>query len=486
MRLAAQQCGIFLRKNAANATKGMVVRMKPRILALALLLSIFCMLASCGKPDPLPTESDASAVSAEESTPEESNDEETQKLAADLLSAFLSGELSAEREGGLTKGVIEWIAFDRVQEIREQVKTIGKPFLTEADVLRIAAYTADFCAEEVRKEQAEIALPAFDTMSEHMEWVTSGGVIAGHGGYASYEARSTNYNVMLAYTLYLFTPPKYAFSAEEVQDPLSSVPYLPGNLQVYLALAGDYETWRDALTALREQRQGVILYVREFDPGVQTPEFHTCYDAASLLRDGGEGPALELCDMVSAEENPYLLPRAQEYVVSQLRPYTTVTSYNPGYYELDMTNPASSQMIYVLLSPETANQIRTLREYLTEPVLTQGDMQSMFLWIVRNFSLGATITVRLPGADGTEDVLLPPSPAEQPELQRQRVLAYLVDLFTPSAFRFSDLLSISGSYYELAEGGVYLLVTEDYQSCVIDRMGINSRLFWRNKTEELS
>lgn len=461
--------------------------MKRSMLALVLLFCccMHCMLSSCGKEAPLPEESGVSAVSAEESAPEKPNDEENQTVAADLLSAFFAGELSAEREDGAT----EWIAFDRVREIREQVKTVGKPFLTEEDVLKIAAYAADFCAETVQQEQAVIALPAFDTMTEPMEWVASGGVIAGYNGYASYEARSTNYNVMLAYTLYLFTPPKYAFSAEEVQDPLSSVPYSPGNRQVYLALAGDYETWRDAQIVLQMRKQGVILYASDFEPGVQAPEFGNCSEPALLLQDGGEGLSMELCDMVSAEdpaENPYLLPRAQGYVVSQLRLYSVATSYNPGYYELDMTHPASSQTIYVLLSPETANQIRTLREYLTEPILTQGDMQSMFLWVVSTFALNTTMTVRLPGAEGTEDVLLPPSPAEQPELQRQRVLAYLVDLFTPSAFRFSDLLSISGTYYELAEGGVYLLVTEDYQSCVIDRMGINSRLFWRNKTEELS
>lgn len=437
--------------------------MKRRIISCVLLLCcMLCfMLSSCGKEVPLPAESDVSAVSAEESTASEPNDEETQKLAADLLSAFLAGELSAEREDG----VIEWIASERVQEIREQVKAIGKPFLTEETVLQIAEAVAAFYME-AEVNRLGIILPEYDTVAG--DWLSPS------WDFILLEDYEERYNVILAYTLYLLTPPKYAFSENEVV--VADVPAIqPRELalsSVYLALAGEYGTWRDALAALQAGTQGVILNVAGFVPGMQAPNFSFCWSACALL-----GPDFSyrqlLLENVLDLSDPFLQALLYKGALANYVWCFTSSTYPMGLYERVPELQTLDGFVYVPVELNTATEIRNLTQKATSPVLTTEDVELLLKHMYECVQAGDTVLLLDVDGTGTGTVLRPEELEEYGV--RLRATAYLADLFTPLSYRFTDLTSVRGTYYALAgeystpeealdafaEGEMFLLYTED-------------------------
>lgn len=445
--------------------------MKRRIGALlvALCCCMLCMLSSCGKTDPLPAESDPEGSTAIVSSPDQIGDDEKQKIASALLSAFFAGEFSAVRGDG----AYEWISPERVQEFREQVKTVGKPFLTEETVLQIAEAAAAFYVEAQENEQG-IILPAYGAVE--------GIYFPAASEYTWFEEHEERYNALLAYTLYLFTPPKYAFSEEEVGIgwfPDSPPQRLPSCL--YLALAGEYDTWRDALTALQEQIRGVILYGKKFTLGTQAPDFSYCKDPCALLWSSDEYRVLGLADEVDLSGTVLGALYAEELLKEKLQALFN-GSMAMHYYE----TPEGEPMI-VLLQDDLAAEIRTLTEQVTRPVMEASEAIRLaweYKIHLENSLERLGLPILLPDADGTGEVLLDPEVLGK-EVVKRRALAYLIDLATPSAYRFTDLTPARGTYYvpagayntpeeaitALSFGAWFLLADEEGVLCLVDAEG---------------
>ena len=157
---------------------------------------------------------------------------------------------------------------------------------------------------------------------------------------------------------------------------------------------------------------------------------------------------------------------------------------------------------YVPFSPERARKLRETADGLDEPLLLTYEIREIASLFQKD-ALGSydpNLPILLPDADGTGDVTLAPDAMSLDERLR-RAFAYTIDLFTPRAYRFTDLTAIEGSYFAtgnwindmlsstVPEGGFpvdtpetmledfyegrqqFVLVTDDFEVYFIDGTG---------------
>lgn len=404
--------------------------MKPTVFLCLCLCLCFCLLfPSCASP--LPEGSSAPEESEEVSLPEDPNAKAVRADLEDLLEA----DRSAVENGAI------WIASDRVEAIRERVKKLKAPVLTEEDVARLAerAMLAVACLRQ--DPDLRLALPACGVMAE-LTWTTS--VLSSSYPYSYNDC----YDALLAYTLYLFTPPDYVFREEEVGD---RMPLTAGELCLYLPLAGEISSRADALALLQEGKNGVEVQVSGLADGEHPLDFYRC-GTPTLLLGNGEGQTLDLYELAVKGLNDPSLPQefralyAEEYVQRWITRVSNVATGTLGYHDVVTFPDGTWSYAHVLITPEEAREIRQAVEMLPGPLLTEETVRELtFAMFVR---MDPNYSFLLPGIDGQPDSLLW-GDEEDPSLLGHWMTAFFIDLFTPSAYRFDDLPAFSGYCYAL-------------------------------------
>ena len=233
-----------------------------------LLLLLCALLGSCGTPVP-----EGSSVPAEESSEAVSIPEDPNaRIARAYLEELLEAEWSPD-----------WLTAERAESIRESVKQLKAPFLTEADVLHIAERAVPFYFA-VWQEEEKVSLPACGVMAA-FAWDPN-----------DYVGTTFDcYTKLLAYTVYLFTPPDDVFREEEVGRKISS-DTLATWQGFYLPLAGNYSTRSEVLAVLQEGKNGLTLQLSELAEGEHPLDFRYC-EGLSLLRGDGEELPFVLIDL---------------------------------------------------------------------------------------------------------------------------------------------------------------------------------------------
>ena len=411
-----------------------------------LCLCICLLFSACGTPVP-----EGSSVPAEESSETVSVPEDPNaRIARAYLEELLEAEWSPD-----------WLTAERAESIRESVKQLKAPFLTEEDVLALAERAAAVYLAAWQGKR-EILLPDCGVLAAL--YITTDAPI-----YTDplYTFHACAYNALLAYTLYLFTPPEYVFWGAEIWNegwyPSGTSEVDPAHA-LCLPFAGEYTNRSGALTAIREQQRCIRLYPWYISGGERPLDFTLC-GTADLLR-GVECVALELDEMM-AEGSPFRRMRALEYLEPLLQRCTYIEDPRPPIEWQDET-------VCIPFFPDVVRTVRKMAELLPSPLLTEGDVRAMVTVFHEDASGIRNIReypFLLPGADGEENILLQPDQGSM-NWRMRRVIAYTVRLFTPSAYRCTDLFDQPGTYYALdGEDAGYVLVTGRYELYLVDMMG---------------
>lgn len=425
---------------------------------LCLCLCLCLLFCACG------TLSDGSSAPAEEGSevppvPEDPN--------AKAARAYLEELLDAEKE----TGTVDWLTSERAEAIRDCVKALKTPILTEEDVLRIAE-----CAVAVVSAEStqSLSLPPCGVLASVL-WSPT----------VFPELCEAFYTALVSYTLYLFTPPDYLFRENEVIWPSAS----SGNRFLYFPLAGAYTSRREALDALRQEKNGVQLPLYGFGEDEYPLDCARC-GTAVLFRGSGETLTLDLLEVADrggvTPPEGFFIARADLYVRDWMDKVLDGTE--AGLYDNYDLPDGSNAGMYRLLTAEDAREIREKVELLPAPIVTRGYVSYMVASLLESSELKTPLLL-LPGVDGKEDILLPPGVETLEEAVRQdktilaakayEVAVYLIDLFTPSAFRSADLLGSEGTYYALDDGGAptYLFVAKGNGLYLVDEALTVSPLF---------
>ncbi|MCH5183904.1 MAG: hypothetical protein J1E00_06990 [Oscillospiraceae bacterium] len=400
-----------------------------RIVFRCLCLCLCLSFTSCGTP--APEESSAPEESEEISLPEDPN---AKAVRADL-EELLSADWYAVSRGAV------WLASNRVETVRERVKKLKAPILTEEDVTRLAerAMLAVACLRQ--DPELQLALPACGVMGE-LTWTAS--VLSSFYPYSYNDC----YDALLAYTLYLFTPPDYVFREEEVGD---RMPLTEGELCLYLPLAGEISSRADALALLQEGKNGVEVQVSGLVDGEHPLNFYRC-GTPTLLLGNGKGMTLDLYDLAVKGLNNPSIPQefralyAEEYVQRWVTRVSNVATGSMGYRDVITFPDGTWSYAYVLITPEEAREIRQAVELLSGPILTEKAVRE--LTIAMFMRMDPNHPFLLPGIDGKPDSPLW-ADEDNPTLLGHWMIAFFIDLFTPSAYRFEDLPAFSGYCYAL-------------------------------------
>lgn len=422
-----------------------------RNVILCLCLCLCMLLSACGTPAPedssAPTESgETSSVPAVE--------DETARTAR----AYLEELLKTERE----TGTVEWLTAERAEAVRACVKQLKAPILTEVDVLDIAE-----CAVAVVSAEKSLSLPSCGVLASVL-WSPT----------AFPELCEAFYTALVSYTLYLFTPPDYLFRENEVIWPSAS----SGKRFLYFPLAGAYNSRREALDALRQEKNGVQLPVYGFGEDEHPLDCARC-GTAVLFRGSGETLTLDLLEVADrggmTPPEGFFIARAELYVRDWMDKVLDGTE--AGLYDNYDLPDGNNAGMYRLLTAEDAREIREKVELLPAPIVTSGYVRDMVAALLASADLKGPLLL-LPGVDGKEDRILPPGVQTLEDAwryeydeaitnaQAYEAAVYLIDLFTPSAFRSVDLLGGEGTYYALDDGGAgrYLFVAKENGMYVVD------------------
>ena len=395
--------------------------------ALFCLCLCLCVLFSaCATPVP----EDSSAPSEETGESNPVPEDENAKIVRAYLDELLEREWNAETE------TVTWIAPDRVETIRESVKNLKTPVLTEENVLALADRAIAMVAFLQRDPSRSLHLPSCGVMGE-ISWFS----------YAYYEEF---YRALLGYTLYLFTPPEYVFREDEVGNQLG----FPAGASLYFPLMGDYTTRREALALLQEGKNGVELPLYGFGPEEHPLNFNFC-GVPFLLSREGDAMLLDLYDLaMKGEENgSYFEELREEFAEAEVQRWINFFS-NPGVdsfgtYDAYRFPDGAQGYVFTLLAAGDVREIREAVERLSSPVLTITDVsdleRNLFLQVETNEP------ILLPGMDGETDIILWPDETDPVTLVHW-VTVYFIHLFTPDAYRFERLLEI-GTGYALREPG---------------------------------
>lgn len=424
---------------------------------LCLCLCLCMLLSACGTP--APEDSSASAESGETSSVPVIEDEN-----AKTARAYLEELLKTERE----TGTVDWLTAEQAEAIRDCVKQLKAPILTEADVQGIAE-----CAVAVVSAEKSLSLPACGVLAPVM-WSPM----------VFPELCEVFYTALVSYTLYLFTPPDYLFREDEVSWPsvLSTSRFL------YFPLAGAYTSRREALEELQQWKNGVQLPLYGFGEDEHPLDCTRC-GAAVLFCGSGEWLSLDLLGVANrggmTPPKGFFIARAEDYLWEKLN--GLIDGMELGVYDNSDLPDGSNVAMYRLLSTEGAREIREQVELLSAPLLTRDCVSALVAALLVASGLDSPLLL-LPGVDGKEDMLLPPGVETFEDAMRRdktvidakacEAALYLIDLFTPSACRYTDLLDIEGTYYALnSEESTYLLVKKYGGMYVVDAALTVSPLF---------
>ena len=457
---------------------------------LCLCLCLCLLFSACGTP------SDGSSAPAEEGSevppvPEDPN--------VKAVRAYLEELLAAEWKWGTVSDAVEWVPSDRLESIRNCVKKVKAPILTEGDVLHIAERAAAFYNAALEEERA-FFLPAYGPVGAIRKAPTKS---------FSYSEHAMAYNALLAYTFYLFTPPDYLFRETDLNEAglptLAQSSLSSADVALCLPLAGEYTTRREALAAVREKGGCVLLYPPEIGEGEYLLDFTYCYYAADYLESAG-CTKLDLLTWAGDSFLRYLnAPNYVRALMERCRSAAYVP-WEPLYDGAGALVGASMPF-----SPEIARELREMTDLLSEPLFEAFQIEDLAPLFQKD-AIGTydpTLPILLPDADGTGDVTLNPETISLDERLR-RAFAYTMDLFTPRAYRFTDLTDRAGTYfatgnwirnalmpgpnrppdtpetmlaYFYAGEQQFVLVTEDYELYLIDGEGNTEPLLVRKGGE---
>ena len=427
-----------------------------RWLGSGLLLLLSVLLISCGTSSP-----------SELSSPSEESSEVISPVSEDpnakTARAYLEEWLAEEQE----TGTVEWLTEERAETVRECVKKLKTPILTEEDVFHIAERAISVVSAEQTQSQM---LPPCGVLAS-VSWSPMLDPDSGEAFYTS----------LVAYTLYLFTPPDFVFREDELwgRTSLTSSPML------YLPLKSDYTSRQEALTMLREGKNGVSLLLSGFVNGEQPLDCSLC-GTSVLFRESGEVLTLDLFELAKqgdiALPEHFLTARAEAYVLDWME---RIVSFNAGVYSDHECSSGDRLSVYQPLSAEDAQALREMVERLPAPILTEEMVRRLEAFLYRVVDSASLLL--FPGVDGEEDVLLPSDVDSLREyliwensmaidVKAHCATAYLLDLFTPSAYRYTDPFRIGevsyaldeyragGSVWTPAEPIFFALITEAYKS----------------------
>ena len=423
---------------------------------LCLCLCLCLLVSACATP--MPEESSVPTGDSLESS--EVISPVVEDPNAEIVRADLEGLLEAEWSA-------LWLTDDRAETIRERVKALKTPILTEEDVLRIAERAAERYLS-AWQEGSAITLPACGMMDAVSCFPLELGF---------YEEHEAGYSALLAYTLYLFTPPNYVFWGSEIWNegwyPATDSGVDPSHALCF-PFAGDYTTRSDALDAIREQQSCIRLYPLFVSDGEYPLDFKFSGTADLLL---GERCAELSLNAMSEEVLPYRTKLALEYLRPRLERCVHPGTERP--FVLLYGGSTTDDLVCIPFYHDEVQTVREMADLLPSPLLTEQDVRGLVEtfdeehfadWGVKSS------TFVLPGLNGDEDFWI--GPYELPGSWRLRVvLLHLIDMFTPSAFRTADLFEWAGTYYALdGDGASYVLVTGTCELYLVDETGDPERL----------
>lgn len=396
-------------------------------LCLCLCILFSALLSACATPTP-----------EESSEPVESS--ETVSVIEDenarVVRAYLDELFAKEWSGGDAAGnAVEWLSPERAEAIRERVKALKAPILTEGDVIRLAEQAATAVAFLRQDELRWLDLPACGLM-KGLWWSrdTSGNL---------YEEC---YEALLAYTLYLFTPPDYLFREDEVGFTLTA-----GELWLYLPLApltGTSTTRAEALSLLREVKNGVQIPLYGLAEGERPLDFSRCGTPVLMIAQGGS-LSLDLYELALRGEGGMELSEefralyAEAYVRRWIDRFASLAVDAWGYYGDYPFPDGAWGKVFLLLNPEEVLEVRETVELLSVPILTEDTVSALAYNAFLRGNPGEPVL--LPGIDGREDTFLWPAEMDYVTLVHQ-ITAFFIELFTPSAYRFEPLFGFGIGY----------------------------------------
>ena len=365
----------------------------------------------------------------------------------------------------LTKNTAEWLTAEHAETIRDSVKQLKAPILTEGDVLRIAERALSFYFS-VWRDGSAVSLPACGVMAAFRQ---GGGLLSETYGYGYTEA--------VAYTVYLFTPPEYVFRASDVGREIS--PDVPASWPgFYLALAEAGNTPLEAIETLSHGVKGVALLLSKLADGEYPLDFRYC-EGLTLLRANGVKQPLALLDLALSGDVPLpeaIFDYAARHVGTWIDHFRMRPQWNTIYYhmtdemweQINMVPGSELVQVNVLLAPTTAEEIRKLVQLLPSPLLTKETVSEMTIDV---YGIKPHYyPILLPGVNGGKDLLLP-TYGDDTE-RNYWVAMYLLDLFTPPGYRYTDLFDRPGTFFELAgEEPCYALVAEGHELYLVDGEG---------------
>lgn len=395
-------------------------------LCLCMCLCTCLLFSACGTSSP--EESDLSSESSDVALIPALEDPH-----AATVRAYLDELLAADWE--TEESTIQWLTAEQAETIRESVKKLKTPILTEEDLFRISERAAYAVAAAMEKP-CMLEAPACGLLAA-VTWSPD-------NPFHTYE---DCYRALLGYTLYLFTPPDYVFRETEVGYRLE---VFYGELCLYLPLKGKYSTRSEALALLQEGKNGVELELSGLGSDPHPLDFYRC-NAPYLMRGEGDGLTFDLFELVLqgniALPESFFLSYAEAYVQRLINRLSSgAISSLLGRYESYQFPDGTWGTVYVLLAPEEAREIRQLVEQFSGPVLTEETVRklefSMFLNVMSHDPF------LYPGIDGQPDSVMW-GDGNDPALLAKNVTSFLIDLFTPSAYRYESLPAFSGVCYAL-------------------------------------
>ena len=435
--------------------------MKPTVFLCLCICLCFCLLfPSCASP--LPEESSAPGESEEVSLPEDPN---AKAVRADL-------EELLETEWSAGDDALEWLTSERAEAIRERVKKLKAPILTEEDAVRVAERAAAFYLAAWRGRHV-VSLPACGVLA----WV-----YRSTGMLTQYTEHAAVYNALLSYTLYLFTPPEYVFWGSEVwtEGWYPSSGQADPSAALCLSLAGAYTSRVEALTAIRESQSCIRLYPPFISSGARPLDFTDC-EGADLLQ-GGACRFLELGATATRGDEVLRRDFRALYAETSAQAWLERIVYqmDTGAYGTYPFPNGEVMDVFLPLSAESAQDVREEAELMPAPILTE-DLARILTNSMIDY-VDPNLPTLLPDVENWVGSLLPQDregglllPAgveiwwqETSSMDAIYVVdmangaaAYLIDLLTPSAYRFVDLTGEPGVYYALREQGKRLETPEE-------------------------
>lgn len=436
---------------------------------LCLCLCLCVLLSACGTP--VPEDSSAPKEESGETSSVSVIEDENAKTARAYLETLLTEEPLTEG------GFVYWLTDERAETIRACVKQLKTPILTEEDALALAKRAAEVYFSAWQGRQS-IILPACGAL-ESVHSVT--------GAFSLYAEHEEAINALLAYTLYLFTPPNYVFWGSEIW----TEGWYPSNMAAvdpayalclpFAPAAAEYATRQGALQTIREQQSCIRLYPLSVSDGARPLNFFQC-GTPDLLRSG-ECTSLDLLELVRRgdvtppEEFRPLYEEA--YLMNLMWDTAVYASWlgTEGTHELPNGDEVA---VYQLLPAEKVREIRERVEQLPAPILTRRYAKEMMLLMLDSNAIARNPLLLLPGIGGAEDVYLPQGVESLEDVLQMSdkdttakaygAAAYLIDLFTPPQYRYTNLMGIDGTYYKLQNDPYYLLVTEKNELYMMDSM----------------